>query len=226
MYLSRNPNRYTIKELATLTAFHRNTTKKAISRMDDILSMGSGNYTSYYMRSMTDHYRTIGKALKLIFETEGHNNQELRDKLRAFGYALVKSNLEEIIDETYIDQYNHDNLFESLIHLKLSYPFEDLIEITDNDGETHLQSSVRLDFDKRGNTRLLKVDQCLCRGEVETGYLCEMVAGALQAGLHFACQQFSSRITHIKCHPDGWCMYEISDNTTSEEDETVLDDFL
>lgn len=228
IFLSRNPVKFTISDIASALGYHRNTTKKAIKRIDDVSFIGSGNYTNYFIKSMMDHYREIGEAVKVAYDSNPLNEPlKFFEHIRAFGYALVKENLEATITDEYVENYNHEKLEDSLIHLKMSYPFENIIEVKQEDGSTEIRSSVKFYLVRDGLPgTTLRVDPCLCLGNMDEAYLCEMAAGGLQAGLNFACQMFDTKIIHIECDVEGSCNFQITRIETTEEDETALDDFL
>jgi len=228
MLLANNPTRYSIKEIATLTNFHRNTTKKAIDRLDELKSIGSGNYTNYYLRSITDHYRIIIDAIAsstLLSDTTGV--ERLFEK---FGYNMVENNLNEIITKEYTEQFTHDTIVESLLHLKMSYPFVDLEE--DEQGE--LKTSVDFHIEELNdaeNEVILRINPCLCQGDANENY-CNVVIGALKAGLELACQMYNDEVTHEARSEQG-CLYRLKGLRKAEdelipisENEQILQDFL
>ncbi len=227
IFLNRNPSKFTISEISNNLGYHRNTTKNALERMNDVQSIGSGNYKSYYLKSMMDHYREIGKAAKMAFEINNPNKpQELLEHLRTFGYALIKETFQNSITEEYSNKYNHTKLVDNLIHLKLSYPFEDITIINDTDS---IKISSTVDFflsnEIKSNSRL-RINPCLCNSNKNDNYLCQLVAGSLQAGLNFVCRMFDSKIIHIECKSTNGCLFEIKTIIPTNEDSTAMDDFL
>jgi hypothetical protein len=193
MLLSHAPHRLSIKEIAGITNYHRNTVRPAIKELlfeNKINSMGDGNNTIYYMDSITDHYRRIAQT---IYQLElSHLTDKMKlDIIRGVGYNMVNNSLKEL--EIHADQIkeNHDSLIEALIHVKMAYPFTDLkYDTNDSSRGSVVQSALNFeipdgDFDQTNFN--LNISPCLCGGDSESYYACEMVAGALEGAIEGAC---------------------------------------
>jgi hypothetical protein len=193
MLLSHAPHRLSIKEIAGITNYHRNTVRPAIKELlteEKIHAMGDGNNTIYYIDSITSHYRRIART---IYELElNHLTDKIKlDILRGIGYNMVKDILDELDIHAEQIKNNHDSLIEALIHVKMAYPFTDLkYETSDSGTGTSVSSALEFDipdgeFDQTDFN--LNVSPCLCAGNKENFYACEMVAGALTGAIEGAC---------------------------------------
>lgn len=183
MLLSHAPQRLTITEISSLTGYHRNTVRPALKRLvadGKIKFMGKGNHTVYYRESVTDQYHRIAKMI-LDMDMPELDYIKRTQILRKMGKQMVIDSIQDIMAE------KHDpekmSVRDSLAHLKMSYPFNDLIHTPDG-----IMSTVEFKID--GAEQLgqfkeirLQVGPCLCGGNSDNDFACLMVEGALEGGI-------------------------------------------
>lgn len=235
MLLSHAPHRLSIKEIAGITNYHRNTVRPAIKELlaeQKINSMGDGNNTVYYIDSITGHYRRIAKTIYQLDLSHLTDNMKL-DIIRGVGYNMVKNSLQEV--EIHADQIkdNHNSLIEALIHVKMAYPFTDLkYDSSDSNRGSVVQSALNFDipdgnFDQTNFN--LNISPCLCGGDSESYYACEMVAGALEGAIEGACgvnaevKPVDNGVSEVY---GNYCTYNIqSPGFKSKEEQQIASSF-
>lgn len=238
MLLSHAPLRFSIKEISGMIDFHRNTVRPAVRDLlnrDQIHQFGK---SSYYGKTVSEHYRDIARSIYNA-PIRGMTESMKKDLLRATGRNLVMQNLAGIVDENYTEQFDHDNLVEAMLHLKMSYPFTDMEIITETK-ETRrgtkevevvrpdLTFHVNPDKYESDDEVDLTISPCLCMGEEKLSYVCEMVTGALEGGISSACNAEVRAVEHLHCSDqsnddeENSCTYYIHASLTPEEQQLSI----
>ncbi|MHA2501832.1 MAG: hypothetical protein ACXAE3_03085 [Candidatus Kariarchaeaceae archaeon] len=213
MLLSHAPLRYSIKELSQLTGFHRNTIRPAVKELTDKEVISNFGTSQYFSQSISEHFRNLAKSIYSI--DDGLSEDTKQSILRTFGRNLVQENLKKVISEEYMQHFNHSILTEALLHLKMSYPFADVTNTPDGSGQDNIRVNVKFELLREydtGNELDLKISPCLCQGETNQRYMCEMVAGAIEGGILSACQSEPKEVVHNGSGINGngqYCQYYI-----------------
>jgi hypothetical protein len=190
LILSRTPWRLSIKELSDITRFHRNTLRPTLYALKDqnkIQSTGDSKSSQYYYGGITDFYRRQAKAIDALDLPV----DQIKAIAKNIGYNLVKNTLEEALEEG--PEFKHDSLYEAVLHIKMAYPFSDIIIGKDGkvkSGTAFTATSLSGDFDINKispNDFNLRIHACLCDGNDDDHISCAMVIGALQGAIEGAC---------------------------------------
>jgi hypothetical protein len=187
LILSRTPWRLSIKELSEITRFHRNTlrpTLKELKRENKIKSSGDSKSSMYYYGGVVDFYRRQARAIEGLDLPE----DQISEIAKKLGYNLVINTLNEALDQG--PEFRHGSLFEALLHIKMAYPFSDII-LSDN-GKARSSITFTTAEEKEGKDIdptdfNLRVHECLCGGNKDDHVSCAMVVGALEGAIEGAC---------------------------------------
>ncbi|MCH8906595.1 MAG: hypothetical protein IH840_05860 [Candidatus Heimdallarchaeota archaeon] len=181
LLLSQFPQKFSIKEISELTNFHRNTLSSTIKTLVIKGKLRRFSGSEFCYGGVKSHYQRQAESISELTGIDRETKQKIAEEM---AYNNVRKALADALQNG--PEFSHRNLQEAMVHLKMAYPFTDIV--MNQNGVSQINTHFRV-LPRTGETTITKKDfnlrihSCLCEGRQDLSTACAMVQGALRGAI-------------------------------------------